>query len=65
MIDWGVTLALALGIACMLEGLLPMLGPRLWRRLFEQALLLQEGQIRFFGIACVLLGLLIFWLALP
>lgn len=65
MIDWGVTLGLALGMACVLEGLLPMLAPQRWRRLFEQALQLQEGQIRFFGMACVLLGLLIFWLVAP
>ena len=43
---------------------MPMLSPRLWRSLFEQMLQLQEGQIRFFGMAMVLSGLvLIWWLA--
>lgn len=65
MIDWGLTLGLALGLAFLLEGLLPMLAPQRWRRLFEQVLQLQEGQIRFFGMVSVLLGLLIVWLLAP
>ena len=45
-----------------LEGLLPMVSPRRWRSLFEQMLLLQEGQIRFFGMIMVVFGLLVIWL---
>lgn len=44
------------------EGLLPMVSPRLWRSLFEKMLLLQEGQIRFFGMFMVVFGLLVIWL---
>ena len=44
------------------EGLMPMLAPGRWRRLFEQLLQLQDGQIRFFGVFMVLLGLLVVWL---
>ena len=44
-----------------LEGLMPMVSPSNWRRLFEQLLQLEDGQIRFFGMAMVITGLLLFW----
>ena len=44
-----------------LEGLMPMLAPARWRRLFEQLLQLQDGQIRFYGTAMVLTGLMLVW----
>lgn len=45
-----------------LEGLMPMLLPRLWKSLFEQMLKLEDGQIRFFGMLMVLMGLSFIWL---
>ena len=53
---------LALGLMLVLEGLMPMLAPARWRRLFEQLLRLQDGQIRFFGVFMVLAGLVLVWL---
>ena len=53
---------LALGLMLVLEGLMPLLAPTRWRRLFEQLLQLQDGQIRFFGVFMVLLGLVVVWL---
>ncbi|MFM7971176.1 MAG: DUF2065 domain-containing protein [Betaproteobacteria bacterium] len=53
----GETLVLALALVLVIEGLLPTLHPPLWRRLFEQALQLSDGQIRFMGMASVLGGL--------
>ncbi len=55
------TLLLALGLMLILEGLMPMVSPSNWRRLFEQLLQLEDGQIRFFGMAMVITGLLLFW----
>lgn len=52
---------LALGLMLVLEGLMPMLSPSRWRQLFEQLLQLQDGQIRFFGLLMVLLGLAVVW----
>ncbi len=52
---------LALGLMLVLEGLLPMVAPTRWRRLFEQMLQLQDGQIRFFGVFMVLAGLALVW----
>jgi uncharacterized protein len=56
------TLLLALGLMLILEGLMPMVSPLRWRRLFEQLLQLEDGQIRFFGMFMVVAGLLLFWL---
>ena len=53
---------LALGLVLVLEGLMPMVAPGRWRRLFEQLLQMQDGQIRFFGVFMVLLGLAVVWL---
>ena len=51
----------ALGLMLLVEGLFPFLSPDGWRRRMSQLLALQDGQIRFFGLACVLAGLLILW----
>jgi uncharacterized protein len=56
------TLLLALGLMLILEGLMPMVSPARWRRLFEQLLQLEDGQIRFFGLLMAVSGLLLFWL---
>ena len=39
------------------EGLLPLISPPKWREMFNQLLQLEDGQIRFFGLAIVLFGL--------
>jgi uncharacterized protein YjeT (DUF2065 family) len=51
----------ALGLVLILEGLMPMVSPQRWRRLFEQLLQLGDGAIRFFGMGMVLAGLLLLW----
>jgi hypothetical protein len=51
---WG-----ALALMLVFEGLLPFLSPGAWRRVFEQALKLSDGQIRFFGLSSMLVGLLL------
>ena len=45
-----------------IEGLMPLISPGGWRRMFEQILKLHDGQIRFFGMCSILLGLLLLWL---
>ena len=60
MIDWVVG---ALALMLVFEGLLPFLSPGAWRRVFERALQLSDGQIRFIGLSSMLAGLLmlLFW----
>ncbi len=51
----------ALALVLILEGLLPLLAPRWWRRIFGEMLRLQDGQLRFFGLLSILAGLLLWW----
>lgn len=59
----GKLLIAALGLAFVLEGLMPFLLPAAWRRAFTQLLQLRDGQIRFFGLISMALGLFILLLA--
>ena len=54
---WG-----ALALMLVFEGLLLFLSPGAWRRVFEQALKLSDGQIRFIGLTSMLVGLLLLFL---
>ena len=58
----GNTLWQALALMLVLEGLLPLVSPVRWRRMFEQILQLGNGQVRFFGLCSVLCGLILLWL---
>lgn len=53
----------ALALVLILEGLLPFAAPDAWRRVFTQMLQLRDGQIRFCGLLCLLLGAVLWWLA--
>jgi hypothetical protein len=52
----------ALALVLVIEGLLPLFSPRSWRRGFGQLMQLRDGQLRFFGLCSILLGLLLLWL---
>jgi hypothetical protein len=60
MVDWLIG---ATALVLVLEGLLPFLSPTLWRQVFERALRMSDGQIRFLGLSSMLGGLLLlaFW----
>ncbi len=55
------SLALAVGLMLVLEGLLPLLAPAAWRQMFQRVTELNDGQIRFFGLLAVVGGALLFW----
>ena len=55
----GEILAAAIGLMLVLEGILPLTLPSLWREIFRQMLELKDGQIRFIGLASVGIGLAI------
>ena len=48
----------ALAIVLVIEGLLPFTSPRRWRSAFLQILTMSDGQLRFFGLCSILIGLL-------
>jgi hypothetical protein len=51
------TLGLAFALMLVLEGLLPLVAPASWREMFRRVSELRDGQIRFFGLASVVVGL--------
>ncbi len=50
-----------MALVLVFEGLMPFLAPSAWRRLFTELLQMRDGQIRFFGLLCVLSGLVLWW----
>jgi len=56
MSDWVLG---ALALMLVFEGLLPFLSPTAWRQVFERAIRMSDGQIRFLGLSSMLLGLLL------
>ncbi len=52
----------ALALMLVFEGLFPLLAPRAWRATFERIMSLRDGQLRFFGMCSVLIGLVLLWL---
>jgi uncharacterized protein len=55
----------ALALMLVVEGLLPFLSPGMWRRVFERALQLSDGQIRFLGLSSMIAGLIALALLWP
>ncbi len=53
------TFLTALALVLIIEGLLPFFSPKGWRGVFEKVLKFSDGQIRFYGLVSMLLGLLI------
>ena len=49
----------ALALMLVIEGLLPFLSPASWRQVFERAVRMSDGQIRFIGLISLVAGLLL------
>jgi uncharacterized protein len=58
----GDTFWAALALVLVLEGLLPFVSPGGWRSTFQRLLELRDGQLRFFGLCSILIGLGLLWL---
>lgn len=46
----------ACALVLVLEGLLPLVAPRLWRDTFRRMTEMSDGQLRFIGLASLLTG---------
>ena len=55
------TFWLVIAFVLVIEGFMPFVSPATWRKTFLQILQLSDGQLRFFGLASVLLGLVLIW----
>ena len=57
----GETLLMALGLVLIIEGVLPFVAPSVWRDAFRRITQLNDGQLRFVGLSCMIGGLLFLW----
>ena len=56
------TFLMALALMLIIEGVLPFLAPSLWRDTFRRITQMSDGQIRFFGLTSMLIGVLLLFL---
>ena len=52
----------AIALVLVIEGLLPFASPGRWRNAFGQLMQLRDGQLRFFGLCSIVLGLVLLWI---
>ena len=53
------SIAVAIALVLIIEGIIPFLSPYVWRETFERLVKMSDGQIRFFGLSSMLVGLII------
>lgn len=51
------SLLAAFALMLVLEGILPFVAPKLWRETFRRITEMADGQLRFFGLTSMLVGL--------
>jgi len=56
------TFLMAVALMLIIEGVLPFLAPNLWRETFRRITRMSDGQIRFFGLTSMLIGVLLLFL---
>jgi uncharacterized protein len=56
----GATILMALGLALVIEGLVPFVNPSGWRDMFTKIAAMSDGQIRTVGCASIVVGLALF-----
>ena len=56
---WTSTFLMALALMLVFEGVLPFVAPAKWRDVFRRIIQLSDGQIRFFGLSSMIVGLLL------
>jgi len=57
----GTTFWLAIALVLIIEGFMPFVSPATWRQTILQILRLDDGQLRFFGLCSLLLGVVLIW----
>ena len=55
----------AIALVLVIEGLLPFMNPGLWRRVFERAVRMTDGQIRMVGLTSLVIGVAVLLLFGP
>jgi uncharacterized protein YjeT (DUF2065 family) len=52
----------AFALVLVVEGVLPLFAPHVWRESFRRLVQLTDGQLRFVGLVSIAVGLAAFWL---
>jgi len=52
-------LLMAFALMLILEGVLPLIAPVIWRQTFQRMVALNDGQLRFMGLTSMLGGLIL------
>ncbi len=52
----GDSFVIALGLLLILEGVVPLILPALWKETFRRIIGLEDGQLRFVGLMAVVAG---------
>jgi uncharacterized protein YjeT (DUF2065 family) len=52
---------MAFALMLVIEGVLPFIVPSVWREAFRRIIQFTDGQIRFFGLSSMLLGLVLLY----
>ncbi len=52
----------AFALVLVVEGLLPLLAPQVWRESFRKLVELTDGQLRFIGLVSIAAGVAGYWL---
>ncbi|MGI9024699.1 MAG: DUF2065 domain-containing protein [Burkholderiaceae bacterium] len=52
----GASLVIAFGLVLILEGIVPLVFPAMWKETFRRITGLEDGQLRFIGLMAVVAG---------
>jgi uncharacterized protein len=53
----GSSFIIALGLVLVIEGIVPLVFPAIWKDTFRRITSLQDGQLRFIGLLAVIVGI--------
>jgi uncharacterized protein YjeT (DUF2065 family) len=55
----GASFIIALGLVLILEGIVPLVFPSIWKDTFRRITTLENGQLRFVGLMAVVSGVMV------
>ena len=55
----GASFVIALGLVLIIEGIVPLVIPAIWKDTFRRITLLEDGQLRFIGLMAVVSGVMV------
>ena len=55
----GASFVIALGLVLILEGIVPLILPGVWKETFRRIIGLEDGQLRFIGLMAVVAGTMV------